>query len=373
MKFTIERAELLGALTLASSVAPKRGTIPILGNVLLVTQKKAIAITATDMDRVVTIEAPAVAVGRKGSTTVDAGKLAAFVKATADGSQVEAELVDELRLVLRVGRARVSLPVLPVEDFPTLTPEPSTARLEVAGKALLAALKRVVHAQSNEETRYYLNGVYLHAHGDALRLVATDGHRLALTRLAHEGELPDDLPGIIVPRQAISDLQTLAGETTEPLTFEISPTQLQVWLPGISYSTKLVDGTFPDYERVIPTSNECGFKTDRAGLVGATARCAALIGSGKEKASKALKLLVAEATVNVSMRDPESGEVEDQVDAEMRGATGETGFNSAFMAVALAAFDCASIDMEFTAGGPIMMRDPADPNGHLQLVMAMRV
>lgn len=378
MKFVMERKRLLEALAQLVSVAPTANTIPILNNVLVVAGSGRLALTATDMDRVLTIDVEAVSIGSKGTTTVNAASFLAFARAAPDGCQIEAELVDRKgdRLVLRADRAKISLPVMPAADFPPGPADTSfTATFDVSGTALTAALHRVVHAISNEETRYYLNGVYLHRHENGLRLVATDGHRLALAALAPETVPPEDMAGVIVPRMAIRDLLAMAkgGET---LTIEISANGLRASAtpdnnPGVVFRTKLVDGTFPDYFRVIPGTNESGAQLDRARFQSAVQRCAVLV--AKDYNDRSVKLVLAKRTVTVSRNRHEQGEVEDEMDAQLQGKESETGFNYAYMAAALEAIDGATVDLDFTPGGPILLRDAADRDGQLQVVMAMRV
>ncbi len=373
MKFVIERNELLGALTVTDRIVARRNTIPILGHVLLSTAKAAIAVTGTDMDRFVTLEVPASSIGRKGATTVNAQNLTAFVRAAADGGQIEIEQAGE-RLTVRAGRARATLPTLPATDFPVVPTDDFRHRVDVAGSAIAASAKRVAHCMSNEETRYYLNGAYMHAHDGALRLVATDGHKLAWARLPTEDKVPEAWPGAIVPRMAIHDLQAFGADAGTPLTLEVNEHRLKVSLEHTSYVTRLVDGTFPDYERVIPRDNDSGFQTPRAEIEQALARCAAVIsGNAKEKATKAVRLTLGESTAQLSRKDADSGDVEDEVDVGARGKKpNETGFNSTYMATALAAIEGPVVDVEFTPGGPLLIRDPADKDQQLQVVMAMR-
>jgi DNA polymerase-3 subunit beta len=369
MKFVMERGVLLRALGLVGRTVARRNTIPILSNTLIAAGKSGVTFAGTDMDRWLSVEAETVSIGKAGATTANVANLTAFVRSTPDGCQVEAELKAD-RLVLRAGRAKASLQTLAPADFPAAKTEDYTTSIDISGKALGEALDRVAHAQSNEETRYYLNGVYTHVRDGLLRLVATDGHRLAWTTLKPEGAVPEEMPGIIVPRQATADLQTLAADAGEGnLTFEISTARLKVTVGNIAFETKLIDGTFPDYDRVIPSDNDCGFQARRADFESAVARCAALT----SKESRAVKLTFAKGLAQLSQRTENAGDVEDELEVELRGKPAETGFNSSYMAQALAALDSDSIDIEFTPGGPILLRDPADRDGQLQVVMAMRV
>ena len=228
MKFTMERGAAMRALTLAARVGRPNKTLPILSHALITATKGRVSLAVTDMDRHLVAEIGGAATGKNGSTTANVTSITAFIRATPDGGQIEAELVGD-NLVLRAGRARASLPTLPPADFPSLPHDDTKAEVEVAGDALALAIGRVAHAQSNEQTRYYLNGVYLHARDDKLRLVATDGHRLGWADVTPNREIPEHLPGIIVPRQAVGDLLLLATEAKAgALTLEISETRLRV-------------------------------------------------------------------------------------------------------------------------------------------------
>ncbi|MFO1081907.1 MAG: DNA polymerase III subunit beta [Reyranellaceae bacterium] len=370
MKFTMERNALLEALALAGRVAARRNTIPILSHALVETGRGAVRVTVTDMDRLLTAEAEAVSIDGKGATTVSAHHLAAFVKATPDGCQVEAELKGG-RLVLRAGRAKASLPTLDPKDFPVRTDEAFDVSLKVKASALALALKRVVHAQSNEETRYYLNGVFLHRQDAGLRLVATDGHRLAWAALPIDEAVPAELPGVIIPRAAVADLQAFAAGGDQVLEIHVSASRVRVTFGAVDYGTKLVDGTFPDYHRVIPTEFESGFEAGRAEFQSALARCATL--ADVEGKGRAIKLTCEQGVVRLEGKASDDGDVEDELDARLHGKPAVTGFNSTYMAEALAALAGPSLELEISTGGPMALRDPADRDAHLQIVMAMRV
>lgn len=369
MKFVLERGQLLDALSFCGRVAARRNTIPILGHVLIAARTSAVAFTTTDMDRLLTAETDAL-VDKTGSATANVHSIASFVRATPDGSQIELELARE-RLHLRAGKARASLPTLPAADFPTASSESYEASFEVKAATLAVVLGRVVHAQSREETRYYLNGVFLQRRDDGLRLTATDGHRLATARLEAEGDAPAQMPGIILPRLAIADLQAFTGEADGLLFFELSATRCKVSFDRIVYTTKLVDGTFPDYDRVIPTSGEIGVLAARKELMSAIERCASI---GGDETSHAVRLSLLDNVLQLSRKSPDLGDVEDQLDATLRGSkSGDLGFNSVYLLDALEACGGDQVDIEFTPGSPVVVRNPAERDTQIQVVMPMRV
>lgn len=377
MKFVIERAALLDALTSTDRVVTRRNTIPVLDHVLVEANgKDKVRITGTDMDRSVEVELGA-QVRKAGSTTVNAMVLLAFTRATSEGCQIEAELDQAdgaALLILRAGRARAKLPTLPADQFPKVKPADEQAtEISVDGARLTQALKRVEHAQSSEETRYYLNGVYLYSHEGQPRLVATDGHRLAWSTLKMEGRIEVSLPGVIIPRQSVSTLHAIAGDADQPLAIAVSESQVRVVSGNVTFATRLVDGTFPDYERVIPKDNESAFQVGQQAFLAAINRCSA-VGTAERnaKGGKPLRLTMLKAALHIRQSDHDGGEIEDEVDASLRGKESVTGFNSAYMAAAIAALGADNLDVEFTPGGPIVLRDPAAIDEQLQIVMAMR-
>lgn len=369
MKFTMERDAALRALTLATRVVARRNTIPILGHVVLTAYKNRVSLTATDMDRWMTVEIGGASTLKTGTTTASAANMLAFVRATAAGTQVEVELTGE-KLVMRAGRARATLLTLPASDFPVMKTAEVSAEILVAGDALAQAIGQVAHAQSDEETRYYLNGIFIHARAGKLGLVATDGHRLGLAIVEPSKPLPENLPGIILPRQSTPELLRIATEAKQDeLTLEISESWLQVAHGDVEFNTRLVDGTFPDYERVIPRDNECRFSTGRVAFAGAVARCAT-IGDG----TSGVGLKLHKGSAELSRKVVDAGEISDEFEVQLSGTPSFTGFNSSYMTAALDALACPDVDVEFTTGGPIVLRRSTDPkDGELQIVMAMRV
>src|SRR5256885_6239331 len=254
MKVTVERAALLKSLGHVHRVVERRNTIPILANVLVRAEKSALNLKATDLDLEV-IESIAAEVAPAGSTTVPAHMFYEIVRKLPEGSQVVLESSsDRAVLAVRAGRSRFTLQTLPESDFPDLAPGDMTHKFMLAGADLKRLIDKTQFAISTEETRYYLNGIYLHVAGSAkaptLRGVATDGHRLA------QFELPlpagaSGMPGIIVPRQTVAEVQRLIEDNEAEVTVELSQGKIRFTLGETVLTSKLIDGTFPDYARVI--------------------------------------------------------------------------------------------------------------------------
>ena len=267
MKLSIERATLLKALSQAQSVVERRNTIPILANVLIEADGAQVSLRATDLDIEVVDRAPAM-VERAGSTTVSAVMLHEIVRKLPDGSLVSLTAdAASGRLTIAAGRSTFSLATLPREDFPVMASSEYTTNFTAPAKVLRRLFDKAKFAISTEETRYYLNGVYMHvaknADGPTLRCVATDGHRLAQI----DAPLPANaagMPGVIVPRKTVNELRKLLDDDDAEIAVSVSETKVRFATPAIQMTSKVIDGTFPDYTRVIPTGNTRRLEVDAA-------------------------------------------------------------------------------------------------------------
>lgn len=372
MKLTIERATLLKALAHVQSVVERRNTIPILANVLLDGQDGALTLTATDMDLAIT-ETVIADIGQAGATTAPAHTLYDIVRKLPDGAQVEIETdVSADQLLIRAGRSKFNLATLPVEDFPTMSGGdlPNTFSLEA--EELRTLVDRTRFAVSTEETRYYLNGIYLHAAeddgGTMLRAVATDGHRLARVQLP----MPSggtDIPGVIVPRKAIGELRKLIDETTDPVEVSLSDTRIRMNFDNAVLTSKLIDGTFPDYERVIPTGNDKVLSVDRGTFAQAVDRVSTI---SSEK-SRAIKLAVGNGLLNLSATSAENGSATEELEVSFEHDTIEIGFNSRYLLDITAQIENDNAEFVFAdASSPTIVRDGGDMSA-LYVLMPMRV
>jgi DNA polymerase-3 subunit beta len=266
MKVTVERAELLRSLGHVHRVVERRNTIPILANVLIKAEKAALNLKATDLDLEV-IETIAAEVAPAGSTTVPAHMFYEIVRKLAEGSQVVLESSsDRAVLAIRAGRSRFTLQTLPESDFPDLAAGDMTHKFKIAAADLKRLIDKTQFAISTEETRYYLNGIYLHVAGSgktaALRAVATDGHRLAQCDLV----LPSGaagMPGVIVPRKTVIEVQRLIEDSETEVEVQLSTAKIRFSIGDVLLTSKLIDGTFPDYGRVIPAGNDKELVVDK--------------------------------------------------------------------------------------------------------------
>ena len=371
MKLTIERAALLKSLAHVQSVVERRNTIPILSNVLLDATGAGLTLTATDMDLAIVETVPA-DVGGKGSTTVPAHTFYDIVRKLPDGSQIALETsADGGQLSLRAGRSRFSLATLPKEDFPSVGGESLPHKFDVPTAELRDLIERTRFAISTEETRYYLNGIYLHAAGGkkkTLRGVATDGHRLARVDL----NLPDgagEMPGVIVPRKAVGEIVKLIEGADGAVQVQLSETRISVSIGPVLLTSKLIDGTFPDYERVIPGGNDKSMQVDCKSFAEAVDRVATI---SSEK-SRAVKLALSAGTLTLTATSPESGTAQEEVEISYDGQPIEIGFNARYLIdIAQQIRGEKAIFMLADAASPTLIRDPADASA-LYVLMPMRV
>ena len=289
MKLSIERATLLKALAQAQSVVERRNTIPILANVLIEAEGAQVSLRATDLDIEVVDRAPAM-VERAGATTVSAVMLHEIVRKLPDGALVSlSEDSAAGRLTITAGRSTFSLATLPKEDFPVMATSEYSSNFAAKAPVLRRLFDKAKFAISTEETRYYLNGVYMHVSqgdgGKVLRCVATDGHRLARI----DADLPDGadgMPGVIVPRKTVGELRKLLEDDDAMIAVSVSETKVRFATPAITLTSKVIDGTFPDYTRVIPTGNTRKLEVDAAEFAKAVDRVATV----SSERSRAVKL-----------------------------------------------------------------------------------
>ncbi|MBV9538718.1 MAG: DNA polymerase III subunit beta, partial [Acidisphaera sp.] len=259
MKIKADRATLMKALAHVQSVVEKRNTIPILANVMITARDGKLTFTATDMEIAVVEQVPA-NVDRNGACTAPAATLYEIVRKLPDSADIVLDHGGgDAQLALRAGRFATSLVVLPTDDFPSMTAGTLPNRFSLLAQTLRALIDRTRFAISTEETRYYLNGIYMHATESdgrkVLRAVATDGHRLARVE-EPEPAGAAGMPGVIIPRKTVAELRKLLDEESGDVGIGLSDTRIQFRVGPIQLTSKLIDGTFPEYERVIPKDND---------------------------------------------------------------------------------------------------------------------
>lgn len=372
MKISIERATLLKAVGQAQSVVERRNTIPILANVLIEAEGSNVSFRATDLD-IEVVDRVTAMVERAGSTTVSAVMLHEIVRKLPEGALVA--LADDGatgRLTVEAGRSNFSLATLPKEDFPIMANSEYTANFSAPAPVLRRLFDKSKFAISTEETRYYLNGVYMHVAeaegGKVLRCVATDGHRLARV----DADLPsgaENLPGVIVPRKTVGELRKLLDDDDAQIAVSVSETKVRFATPEIILTSKVIDGTFPDYARVIPTGNTRKMEVDAREFAQAVDRVATV----SSERSRAVKLALSEDKLILSVNAPDAGAAEEELAVAYGDEPIEIGFNAKYLLEIASQVDRENAVFLFDSSGqPVVMREGNDTSA-IYVVMPMRV
>ncbi len=372
MRVILERSNLLKSLNHVHRVVERRNTIPILSNVLLVADGASLEMKATDLDLEITEATPA-KVEQGGATTVPAHLLYDIVRKLSDGAEVMLKTDEDGNAMTVIsGRSSFRLQCLPQSDFPELSAGSFSHIFRLDSTALKGLIEKTQFAISTEETRYYLNGIFLHTHeaGGKLKLrsVATDGHRLARAEIeAPAGS--EGMPGIIIPRKTVSELQKLVDDPDVAVTTELSDTKIRFTIGSVVLTSKLIDGTFPDYQRVIPTGNDKKLVIDRQTFAAAVDRVSTI----SSERGRAVKLSIAEGQVTLAVNNPDSGSATEELAADYSADPIEIGFNARYLLdVAAQLTGSEARFMLADAGSPTLIHDTSDENT-LYVLMPMRV
>ncbi|MEP9403867.1 DNA polymerase III subunit beta [Sphingomonas sp. VNH70] len=370
MKATIERATLLKGLSHVQSVVERRNTIPILSNVLIEARESTIRLMATDLDLQIDETVPA-AVDQQGAITVSAHTLFDIARKLPEGAQVQLSAA-EGRLTVIAGRARFSLATLPRDDFPVIAEGELPTQFELPARTLKDIIDKTRFAISTEETRYYLNGIFLHvAENDGkpvLKAAATDGHRLArMTVERPEGA--EKMPDVIVPRKCVGELRKLLDEVDGSVGVSLSGSKIRFDLGQAILTSKLIDGTFPDYSRVIPTANDKLLKLDPKSFMAGVDRVSTI---ATEK-TRAVKMALDRDKITLSVTSPENGAAAEEVPGDYAALPFEIGFNSRYLLDILGQIDSDTCEVHLAdAAAPTLIREN-DASPALYVLMPMRV
>jgi len=371
MKITIERSELIKSLGHVQSVVERRNTIPILSNVKIEAAEGRLTLNATDMDLDM-VDSVGANVETPGAITVSAHTLYDIVRKLPEGSQVELNASGDGQMQLSAGRSRFTLSCLPTDEFPVLSGGELPHNFNVTAAELRSLIDRTKFAISTEETRYYLNGIYLHKADrdgvDVLRAVATDGHRLASV----EAPLPtgsENMPGVIVPRKAVTELRKLIDESGDEVAISMSESKIRFSFDNAVLTSKLIDGTFPDYQRVIPSGNDKDMEVNCKLFSDAVDRVSAI---SSEK-SRAIKLVLSSGLLALSASSPEHGSAEEEIEVTYEGDSVEIGFNSAYLLDITRQIEGDTALVSLADGNsPTILREMDDASA-LYVIMPMRV
>jgi DNA polymerase-3 subunit beta len=372
MKVTVERAELLKSLGHVHRVVERRNTIPILANVLIKADKGKLSLKATDLDLEVT-DSIAAEVSPAGATTVPAHMFYEIVRKLPEGAQIVIEgSGDRAVLSIRAGRSRFTLQTLPESDFPDLAAGEMSHSFKLPAADLKRLIDKTQFAISTEETRYYMNGIYLHTAGTAkaatLRAVATDGHRLAQCELP----LPDGaagMPGIIVPRKTVGEVQRLIETGEGEVGIELSAGKIRFTIGNVVLTSKLIDGTFPDYARVIPANNDKLLTVDKKDFEAAVDR----VSTVSSERGRAVKLSITGGRLVLSVTNPDSGSATEEIEVDYDSDPLDIGFNSRYLLDIAAQIEGEVAVLKLAdPGSPTLIQDK-DAKGALYVLMPMRV
>jgi DNA polymerase-3 subunit beta len=369
MKLSLPAGLLDKALARTERVIERRNTIPILSNIRLAARPGLLEITGTDLDIEVrtTIEAE---VSEPGETTLPAAVLKQIVAKSKTG-EISIELEGGETAKLAAGRAKWNLQALPASDYPDLNGGEFPANFPLAAADLVRIATKLSFAISTEETRYYLNGVYFHQVGESLVATATDGHRLGRLRLP----LPEGaggMPNVIIPRKAIVEIEKITGaaEAGAIAMVELSDTKIRITLGNTVLTSKLIDGTFPDYTRVIPPAEGSEATLDTSALRAAVDRVSTIA----SERGRAVKLSFVDGQVTLACTNPDAGTASDTIEGKLDGASIEIGFNARYVADALDRIDTPNVILHMAnPGAPARLHEPGKANDYLIILMPMRV
>lgn len=370
MQLTIERGNFLKTLGHVQSVVERRNTIPILSNVQIEAEDGVVSLTATDLDLSI-IEKTEADVKKSGAITVPAHTMFDIVRKLPEGAQIELNLGDDNRLQVKAGRSDFHLAGLPKEDFPVMSEGDMPHKFTLSSKDLKKLIDKTKFAISTEETRYYLNGIYLHVVSDGkdlLRAVSTDGHRMARVEIAAP-KGSKGMPGVIVPRKTVGELRKLIEEFDGDIDISLSDTKIKFTFDSTIFTSKLIDGTFPDYKRVIPTTNEKKLEVDCHVLAEAVDRVSTI----STERTRSVKFSMKKDAIVLSVNSPESGTATEEVSVSYEAEPMEIGFNARYLLDILHQIEGDTVNMELAdSASPTLIRDSGDKDA-LYVLMPMRV
>jgi DNA polymerase III subunit beta len=329
MRFSLQREVFLRPLAQVVNVVERRQTLPVLANLLVQVNDGQLSLTGTDLE-VEMVARQAAEDARDGETTIPARKLFDIVRALPDGSKVSVSQSGD-KVTVQAGRSRFTLASLPANDFPSIDEVEATERVTVPEAALKELIERTAFAMAQQDVRYYLNGLLLDLRGDCLRCVATDGHRLALCEAPLEGA--GGKRQIIVPRKGVTELQRLLEGGEREVELEVGRNHIRIKRDDVTFTSKLIDGRFPDYEAVIPIGADREVKINREVLRAALQRAAIL---SNEK-YRGVRIEVTPGQLKISAHNPEQEEAQEEVEADTRVDDLAVGFNVNYLLEALTA------------------------------------
>ncbi|RJS92565.1 DNA polymerase III subunit beta [Salinisphaera sp. Q1T1-3] len=366
MQFTVQRRDILSALQTVIGVVERRQTMPILSNVLIKSENNQLTLTATDLELELVTHAPAV-IENPGAIAVPARKLLDICRGLPDDAEIQCTL-DGAQTRVQSGRSRFTLATLSANDWPHLDEVESGEAITLPESMLKQLLDRTHFAMAQQDVRYYLNGLLLALRSDRIRCVATDGHRLALSEAALDLDISEATQAI-VPRKAVTELVRLLGNSEAEITVWLSNKHLRLQLPGLSFTTKLIDGRFPDYERVIPDDPQNQMTAPRDTIRQALSRTAIL---SNEKFG-GVRLSLSEHTLKLQAQNVEREEAEDEIEVSYDGQPMEIGFNVTYLLDALGAMTQEEFTLSLSGPDSSGLLQAIGDDSSRYVVMPMRL
>lgn len=367
MQFSTQRADLLSALQSVIGVVERKQTMPILSCVLIDANADHLIITATDLELELITYCSAV-VGTPGSCAIPARKLFDICRGLSGDAEINLDIHED-RIRVRSGRARFMLSLMPGQDWPRIEDFETESRQEIPEKTLVRLLQKTEFAMAQQDVRYYLNGLLLSLRSDRVRCVATDGHRLALSEAAVELNLSEPIEAI-VPRKAITELTKLLNDSNEAdIALQLSRNHMRIELPGLKFTTKLIDGRFPDYERVIPVDNDKRMTANREAVRHALSRAAIL---SNEKFG-GVRLSLSQGQMMIQAQNVDKEEAEDQLEVEYNDTEIVIGFNVHYLMDALAVMSCDEFTLDLAGENSSGLLQEKDCQDNRFVVMPMRL
>lgn len=366
MRFSIQREALLKPIQLTGGVVEKKQTLPILSNVLLEVTQSGLSLTATDLEVEMNIRTPLLQ-GEAGRITVPARKFSDICRALADNSIIDFSL-DNDRAILKSGRSRFVLTTLPAEEYPNVEAIAGAISFTAPQRVLKTLIEQTHFAMAQQDVRFYLNGLLFEATKDTLRTVATDGHRLALCEQAIE--LPiNESHQIIIPRKGVLELMRLLNDNDESAMIQIGTNHIRVETNDITFTSKLIDGRFPDYQRVVPQGGDKVLLCDRAALHQSVTRASIL----SNERYRSIRVILSSGVLRVLANNPEHEEAEEEVSVDYNGSQLEIGFNANYLLDALNAVKDAEAKITFSDSNSCCLIENGSHNNCKYVVMPMRI
>ncbi|MDO3387688.1 DNA polymerase III subunit beta [Gilvimarinus sp. SDUM040013] len=367
MKFVVSREALIKPLQLVAGVVERRQTLPVLSNVLLVLEGDKLALTGTDLEVEIVGRVELEAPGVDGEITVPARKFVDIVRSLPDDSMIEV-IEEEGRILLKSGRSRFTLSTLPASDFPNVEDGPSDLQFSAQQGEIKRLIDRTAFAMAQQDVRYYLNGMLWEVKQDQLRVVATDGHRMAMcTR--ELGINTAELVQAILPRKGVLELARLMNDNEDLVDIILSANHIRVASEEYTFTSKLVDGKFPDYERVLPRGGDKTMYGSRSELKQAFSRTAIL---SNEK-YRGVRLLLDSGQLTIVANNPEQEEAEEQLTVDYDGDSLEVGFNVSYLTDVANVLDSDTVKITLSDANSSALLEEPEEGDSLYVVMPMRL